>query len=284
MRSSGFHARVHAVIASLACLLLCAAVWPPRVRADVVIGFEDLTVPAAGFYNGNPGTLTPGQSVTESWTSGSVAFANTFGIDGFYGYSYWGGFSYSNEAAPGAAVFTNQYASNPGGGYNSSNYAVSYQSLFPEFLPAITLPVPTTVSGFMIANTTYAFGSMRDGDGFSQPLAAGTGWFAATATGRLGGSITGAATFYLADLRGDTPLGIRSGWNWFDLTNLGVVDRIDFTFDGSAQSAYGLTTPTYFAMDDLTISAVPEPGTWAMLGGGVAAWGIFRCRRRGVRS
>jgi hypothetical protein len=272
--------KISAIVSWVIVLLLGAAAGPSRVGADVVITFEDLTVPAAGFFNGNTGTISPGQSVTTPWTSGSVAFANTFGIDGDFEYSYWGGFSYSNVAAPGAAFFTNQYASNPGGGYNSSNYAVSYQSLFPEFLPAITLPLPMTVSGFRIANTTYAYGSMRDGDGFSQPLAAGTGWFATIATGFLGSSVTGSATYSLGDLRGDPAPGILAGWGWFDLEPLGVVDRVEFTFAGSDVGDYGLNTPTYFAMDDLTLVAVPEPGAWALLVGGAAAWVVLRGRGR----
>ncbi|GDX96650.1 PEP-CTERM domain protein [Planctomycetia bacterium] len=278
---------MRAVIVSLASLLLCAAVWPPRVRADVVIGFEDLTVPMAGFYNGNPGGLMAGHSVTGSWASGGVLFANQFGIDASYGYESWAGFSFSNVAVPGPATFTNQYASYPGGGASSATYAVAYQDTFTPFSPAVTLPVATAVSGFMIANTTYAYGVMAvvDPNGFSVPLATGTGWFATTATGFRGGIITDSATFFLADLRSASFVGVRSGWEWFDLTTLGEVDRIAFTFDGSDKHpTYGLNTPAYFAMDNLTISAVPEPGTWALLGGGVAAWGIFRCRRRGVRS
>lgn len=282
MRSSRFHA----VFASLCGLLLGSAVGPFPARADVVIGFEDLTVPAAGFYNGNPGSLMPGQSVTGSWASGGVSFANWFGIDAFFGYESWAGFSFSNRSAPGPATFTNQYASYPGGGFNSATYAVAYQDTFIPFGPAITLPVATAVSGFRIANTTYTYGIMTEVDpnGFSSPLPAGEGWFATTAIGFRGGMITGSATFSLADLRSASFVGVRAGWEWFDLTPLREVDRIEFTFDGSDLGAYGLNTPAYFVMDDLTIAAVPEPGTWALLGGGVAAWGISRCRRRAVRS
>lgn len=275
---------LHAAIGSLAALFCCAAAWPGHVRAEVVITFEDLTVPEAGFFNGNPGNLAPGQSVTVPWTSGSVSFANQFSIDAFYGYASWAGFSYSDVAASGAATFSNQYASNPGGGYESPTYAVAYQDSFTPFLPVITLPVATEVSGFRIANTTYAFGSMQDGDGFSDPLPTGTGWFATTATGFVGGSVTGSATFFLGDRRGDSPTGILSGWAWFDLTPLGVVDRIEFSFDGSQYSEYGLTTPAYFAMDNLTVATVPEPGTWALLIGAGVGWAVVRGRRWGRRA
>jgi hypothetical protein len=61
-----------------------------------------------------------------------------------------------------------------------------------------------------------------------------------------------------------------AGWEWFDLSGLGAVDAIRFDFSGSDVSQWGLNTPSYFAMDNLTFAPVPEPGTWALLAGAVA--------------
>lgn len=247
--------------------LLAAIVTAPA--AAVVVDFEDLSVPPAGYFNGDPGNLSPGDEVSQPWTSGAVDFANTFGIDADYAFPYWSGFAYSDVVNTTSNTFENQYAAYPGSGHQSATYAIAYSGA-----AALSLPSPATVSGFRIANTTYAYLTMRDGDiyGFTQPLAAG-GWFLVTATGRLGGTITGAAEFYLADLRGGTPPGLVAGWEWFDLSALGEVDAVGFTFSGSDVGAFGLNTPAYFAMDDLNYTAaVPEPATWALaLAGGVAA-------------
>jgi hypothetical protein len=226
----------------LAC---CVAAVP--ARAEVVLDFADLTVPISGYFNGDPGTLSPGQSVSTPWTSAGVSFANMFGIDSYGGfnYEYWYGFAYSNVVNTTDPAFENQYASYPGGGYQSSTYAVAYDDG-----ATIALPVATTVAGMRIANSTYAALTMRNG--------------------KLAGATTGTATFYLADLRGASPPGILATWAWFDLTTLGTVDTIEFTFDGSDQGTFGLNTPAYFAMDDLTVTAVPEPATWALLAGGAA--------------
>jgi len=263
-------------------LVLASCIAAGSARGEVVVNFQDLAVPGSGYFNGNPGTLTPGQSVSTPWSSGSVSFANTFGIDSYgdFNYEYWNGFAYSNVVNTTNPAFTNQYASYPGGGYQSSTYAVAYDEA------TVTLPVPTVVAGFRIANTTYAALTMRDGDqyGFTEPLASGTGWFATIATGKLAGATTGTATFYLADLRGASPPGILATWAWFDLASLGTVDRIEFSFDGSDRHpTFGLNTPAYFAMDNLTVSAVPEPATVTLLAvaglvGGTAAAG--RRRRR----
>ncbi|MFM7243570.1 MAG: DUF4465 domain-containing protein, partial [Planctomycetaceae bacterium] len=67
-------------------------------------------------------------------------------------------------------------------------------------------------------------------------------------------------------------------WDWFDLSSLGTVDRIEFSFDGSDKGIFGLNTPAYFAMDDLTVAAVPEP-TVAVIAATVAIVAIVRRRR-----
>lgn len=278
-------------VASVFVAALVAVVIPHGVPAEVVT-FQALTVPAAGYFNGDPGGMPTGQSwqLTTPWTSGAVSFSNTSGRDvgayegGSYNYTYWCGFAYSNVANTTDPAFTNQYASYPGGGYQTSTYAVAYEDSTRAVRPTVTLPVPTAVSGFRIANTTYAALTMLNGDGygFSAPLPAG-GWFATTAVGKLATTTTGSATFYLADLRGGSPPGVLSTWAWFDLTSLGTVDRIEFSFDGSDKGTFGLNTPAYFAMDDLTVSAVPEPATAALLAVAALVAGAAHVRRRAWR-
>lgn len=263
----------------IVCVAVALVASPVR---GVVIDFEDLGLATGTVDNGNPGGLEPGQSVSVPIVSGGVSFANTYGIDSFGGfdYPYWYGFAASavDTVVSGTAkgAFADQYTSYPGGGFGSTSYAVAYGAA-----AAISLPIPSTVSGFWIANTAYAYCTMANGDeyNFTAALPAGSGWFAATATGRLGVDQTGTVEFFLADLRGASPLGIRSGWNWFDLSALGTVDAIEFSFSGSDVGEFGLNTPAYFAMDDLTVTAVPEPSTWAVLAAAVLATAVARGRR-----
>lgn len=238
-----------------------------------VVTFQDLTVPQAGFFNGDPGNLDPGDEVSQPWLSGGAGFSNTYGIDPDFAFPYWSGFAYSNVVNTTTAGFTNQYASYPGGGYQSSTYAVAYSDG-----ATVTLPAAATVAGFRIANTTYSYLAMRDGDQFSPALPAG-GWFRVTATGRRAGSPTGSTVFYLADLRGGSPPGIVAGWEWFDLSGLGTVDEVGFAFSGSDVGSFGLNTPAYFAMDNLTFTAVPEPAAWVLMAGAGAAAAAARSRR-----
>ena len=60
-----------------------------------------------------------------------------------------------------------------------------------------------------------------------------------------------------------------------------AVDRIEFSFDGSDKGTFGLNTPAYFAMDDFTVTAVPEPTSLAaVLATVVCGLQQFRSRRR----
>lgn len=239
-----------------------------------VVTFEDLTVPQAGYFNGDPGNLDPGDEVSQPWLSAGVAFSNTYGVDADFAFPYWSGFAYSDVVNTTTPGFTNQYASFPGGGYQSSTYAVAYADG-----ATVTLPGAAIVSGLRIANTTYAALAMRDGDQFSPALQPG-GWFRVTATGRRSGSPTGSAEFYLADLRGESPPGIVAGWDWFDLSGLGTVDEVGFAFSGSDVGQFGLNTPAYFALDNLTFAAVPEPAAWAVMAAAAGLAAAVRSRRR----
>ncbi len=259
--------------------ILWAAMALPNVSTAATVDFEDFGLPPASFFNGDTGGLSPGQSTSVPWASGGASFSNTFGIDNTYDpfiYSYWYGFAVSSVVDSTTAGFGNQYAAYPGGGFLSDTYAVAFGDT-----ATMTFATPSSVAGFRIANTTYTFLTLQDGDeyGFTAPLPAG-GWFRVTAEGSLGGSPTGTADFYLADLRGPTPPGLLDEWDWFDLASLGTVDSIRFSFSGSDVGTFGLNTPAYFAMDDVTYAPVPEPATWGLGAGAVvAAWVLCRPAR-----
>jgi hypothetical protein len=235
------------------CLLLLVATW--GVARGNTVTFEDQNLAANSYFNGDPGNLANGQSVSLPIVSGGVAFSNTFSVAPDGSYTYWSGFSTSNVVNTTDPDFTNQYASYPGGGYQSSNYGIAYGDG-----ASFTLPTPGNVSGFEIANTTYAYLTMANGDpyGFTAPLASPSGYLAVTAAGFLQGNSTGSAEFYLADFRTLSSPGILPGWAWFDLSALGSVDTVSFTFTGSDTGIYGLNTPAYFAIDNLTYGSVPE--------------------------
>lgn len=42
-------------------------------------------------------------------------------------------------------------------------------------------------------------------------------------------------------------------WTAWDLSSLGEVTKIRFSISGGPENEYGMTTPTYYAIDDVTV-------------------------------
>ena len=122
---------------------------------------------------------------------------------------------------------------------------------------------------------------MLNGDQFAKQFGGPTGddpdFFSVTLTGVDGGGAeTGAVTFFLADYRfADNSLDyVVNDWQKVDLTPLGAARSIGLSFASSDVGQFGINTPTYVALDDLTL--VPEPASLALL----AVGGLLLRRRR----
>ncbi len=251
----------------LASLLL--AVWAGAAAATpLVVDFSDLTLAPDSFFNGGPTTNTDG------WVSQEVSFGNSFNSS-FGG--FWNGFAYSNVNNTTTGDFTNQYAAITGTAFAGSIYAVGYRGS----RAFIDLPAGMLPTSVRLTNTTYAARDMETGSPFSKQFGPDD-FFTVTFTGydQVGatGNSTGSTTFYLADFLDGNSL-IVSTWELLDLTPLGSPASIGLTWASSDVGDFGINTPTYVALDALTLAPVPEPGTWA-LAAAAAAVAAARLRRR----
>ncbi|MBM3965394.1 MAG: DUF4465 domain-containing protein [Planctomycetes bacterium] len=251
-------------------------------RADIVIGFEDLSLPPNSFYNGNSGIGTN----TNGWSSGGVYFGNSYNSS-FGG--FWNGFSYSNVINTTTPGFMNQYASfapaGPGAGASGSqSYAVAYSGSHAFF----NLPSNTLLSSVSLANTTYAALSMQTGDSFAKKFGGVSGndpdFFRVSLNGFDGlngtGNSVGSVTVNLADFTfaDNSQDFILSNWLTVDLSSIANSRSVALSFASSDVGAFGINTPTYVAFDNLTITAVPEPSSLALLS--IAGTGMTLWRRR----
>lgn len=261
----------------LACggLFLVAIGMPLAApAAPLVVDFSDLTLPPNSFFNGGPTTNTTG------WTSEGVFFGNGF-TDWGGGFTSWDGFAYSNVNDTTTGAFTNQYAAVTGTAFAGSTYAVGYTGT----QAFINLPGGYQPASVRVTNTTYAARDMQTGSQFSKVFGPGD-FFTVTFTGydQVGatGNATGSTTFYLANFLEGNSLIVNT-WELLDLTPLGAPASIGLSWNSSDVGQFGINTPTYVALDALTLAPVPEPGTFAFLAAAAAAGAAWR-RSRGRRS
>ena len=250
----------------LATIAFCLTAAPALAQTA---NFQDLPLSPNSAYNGSDGA--------GGFTSGGVTFSNNYNTT----FGSWSGFAYSNKTDATTAGFGNQYSAAPGSGAGgSSTYGVSYTGGSDAI---VTLPAGRTVASASFANTTYAYLSMRDGDGFAKKFGGASGtdpdFFKLTINGlNDANAIIGSVEFYLADFRSAVGAEdfIRSNWTDVDLSSLSAARKLSFELSSSDNSAFGMNTPAYFAIDNLV--TVPEPGATALLA--VACLTALRRRRR----
>jgi hypothetical protein len=268
--------------AASASLALVLASFVATAASALVVDFGDVALAGPDtFANGGPATNTTG------FVSGGVHFSNDYNAD----YGSWYGFAVSNTTDTTTPGYFNQYSAITGGGFGDAQYGVAYGSAYgsPTF---ITFGSATAPESVRLTNTTYTALDLRDGSGFTKKFGGVSGndadYLTITLTGRDAvDTITGSVVFYLADYRfADSESDyVVEEWSLVDLTPLGAsVKTITLTFDSSDVGIFGINTPTYVALDSLTVSVIPEPSAVAALAGcaGLLIAGSRR-RRGGVR-
>jgi hypothetical protein len=212
-----------------------------------------------------------------------VGFHNTYTDWG--GFGSWSGFAISNHTDATTPGFANQYSAITGGGAGgSATYALGYYSTYEAITTNVSLGALTDLSGLgaSVTNSTWAALDMLAGSSSGKKFGGASGddadWFKLTITGYAGGIPTGAAIdFFLADYRfADNSLDyIVDDWAFVDFSPLGTADELRFSMSSTDNGAFGMNTPSYFAIDNFL--AVPEPSS---LLAGLAGLGLLLRRKR----
>lgn len=209
-----------------------------------VISFEYQTLNADGYWCGDE-TGTP----FDNW--GSTAYSCTYQESGIIfpanftpAWNSWSGYAISNRTATTyKSLIPDQFNSTVGKAHSGQNYCV----VFP-FGEAITLPKPATVVGFYFTNEAWVVDAILNGDGMTPGKFETTDWLKCVVTGTHVDGTTATLDLWLA--KDGTYV---SDWQWADLTVLGKVESLSFYFEGTKKNSWGLTTPTYLCIDDMTI-------------------------------
>ncbi|MCC6123402.1 MAG: DUF4465 domain-containing protein [Pirellulales bacterium] len=276
-------------VALAACALICVS----QVRA-VTVDFEDLALAPQSHWSGpDPNgqivhQTTPWEDDLQigKFTSAGVDFSNSYSLN-YYSYA---GFAYSNmthnpadympgDGNPGDGSngnphpvptgWASEFYAVPGGDANpatpAGNYAMGYVST--TFKPTVAFSAPTTLNGMYVANNNWAYYVMKEGDPLHWARQFTTGdYFKLTIVGLNVNGSDVSVDYYLADFRDpasrpDNPVKgnyISNQWTWVDLSSFGgPAAGLEFRLFSTDSSAFGINTPTYFALDDLTTVGNP---------------------------
>ncbi len=253
--------------ALFSCLIGLTSFALPSTVDALTATFDDLGLGAESFLDGS--TLAGGYS------SGGIFFENDYNAS----FESFTGFAASTTTDTTTPDFGNQFSNITGSGAGgSAGYGLAFLNA------RIVLPTPQIILGAEFTNTTYAGLSMMNGDAFAKQFGGLTGddpdFFRLFIEGiDGGGASTGIVEFLLADYRfSDNSLDfVLDQFVFQDLTSLGFVKELQFSFESSDIGAFGPNTPLYFAIDNLT--TIPEPGTAILLGVGLA-WMASRRREQ----
>jgi hypothetical protein len=232
-------------------MLAAAAMLCSNLFAQIdSVDFESFSLNPQSYDNGSAGN--------GNFMFSSISFSNYYDV----AWGSWNGFSISNVVDNTTSGFGNQYASYTGGGKNSSNYAIFYPS------GTIEAMGNALIDSFYITNTTFAGISMRDGDAFSKQFGSvngangipdgtnGEDFFRVWVIAQNYFSQSYDSTLiYLADYRNadNSQDYILQDWIKVDVSSM-YARTISFRFESSDMGAWGINTPTYFALDNLYYS------------------------------
>ena len=211
--------------------------------------------------------------------SGDAFFPSKW--DTSYG-GYWSsGWAASAVQNSFTAGYTNLYGCAANKGYNNSNTFVVGTAGFSDLtikLSGSSLGKP--VSGFYVCNSTYAYKSMKYGDAYAKKFGDTTGthcgcaqgsapdWFLLKIKRYYNDTLRkDSVEVYLADYRFTNNVQdyILKTWTWIDLRKLGSTDSTGFTdslafyLSSSDTGAFGMNTPAFFCIDNLTTNASTHP-------------------------
>lgn len=225
------------------------------LNAQQTIGFES--------FNLLPNSYDNGSISSDPIIENTVVFPRKYNL--LYGGFMEKGFAVSNLTDITTSGYTNQYSAITGSGYNSGNYAVYY--------PDTTINLHGYgLDSLKITNTTYAALSMRDGDFSGKKFGSvndangnpdGTNgddyfrvWIIAN---NSQGEKLDSTVFYLADFRFANSSDDYIVNTWKNLAipfnNISIY-TLSFRFESSDNGTYGMNTPSYFAIDNLSIKSL----------------------------
>jgi len=211
-------------------------VIPDSVTVSTIVDFENVKLNSDSIWNGSDGS--------GSYSTKIVTLNNNYNST----YFSWSGFACSAKKNTFTTGYANQYSVSAGAGaLKSIQFAIVYGTA--TLLCDSNIYGNFSIKSIMLTNSTYTYLDMKNGSAYSKKFAAGD-WYKITITGYLNKLETKKVDYYLADFR-EGKTFLTNTWNKVDLSSLGKVDKVIFSFDSSDKGQWGMNTPAYACIDNI---------------------------------
>ncbi len=209
---------------------------PETVNPTTLVDFENVTLNANGIWNGS--------DLTGEFISSNSVFKNSYNE----GWASWSGFACSSKNDTLTSGWVNQYSVISGAGaMKSIKFALAFDSA--AFICPANSYGNFSIKSIALTNSTYTYLDMKNGSGFSKKFVAGD-WYKIIITGYLNNTKKTPIEYYLSDFRNGKTF-LSKTWEKVDLSSLGMVDKVTFTFDSSDKGQWGMNTPAYACIDNI---------------------------------
>lgn len=237
------------------CILISFLTFFSLTSVSQVADFEGFNLPLDSFNNGGDNSA--------GFQDGALFFQNSY--DTIFG-GIWDGFALSTMRNDTTSGFGNQYSAITAGGNASQTYMVAY----PPFSGSLSIVPELFIDGQLVwnslsvTNSTYAYLSMKHGDGFAKKFGGSSGndpdYFTLQVFLNIGGNSIDTIEVSLADYRSsqNTEDFILDSWLEVDLSTFDTLihdsSSLQFALQSSDTSFGFINTPTYFCLDKVSYS------------------------------
>ena len=217
-------------------------------KQTTVVSFENQALNADNYWIGEENA----NGVSDGW--GGMMYPCSYSeapltVSTTYCVSYWTGFAIAGrtETSFENPYSADQYNNVTGKAHSGKNYLIAQYSYNGETIKVNGLK-GGLVKGLWYTNSSYPVNSILNGDSYSGPAFTAEDWLKCTITGTKADGTSASVDIDLA--KDGTYV---KDWQYADLTSLGEVVELAFTFSGSRTGDYGLNTPAYICIDDITV-------------------------------
>ena len=231
------------VLAAVAALFLASCSDDDTTPRTTTLTFDETTWDALIDNPQYMGPLLYG-GTSYAWHDTGTQLASEF-TDAYGDGMFWGGgVVISNYVCADLTHDSYEYQLEVPVSDGSRNFAVANSGAYIYFKDG----TPRRILSLSYAPTTYVLAVEKNGNAYARALNRADDYLKVIATGYVGTTATATVDLYL------TRDGVQQeGWQTASLAALGAVSKVIFTFEGSDAGDWGLNTPTYVALDNITV-------------------------------